>query len=289
MSPYPTVVESDKPTPMQRWRLSLAIVLLAAIAVSASLDPAFAHSGNPPGEFALSPYWWPVVSRWEPIIVPHAQERNLDPDLVASLIWKESRGRSTSRGPVGAVGLMGLMPFDWRPSAEELENPWTNLFWGTRALAQTIRDGHGDLYYSLAAYNGGWGQIHLRVTRRYAADVLDHYARAVAVRYGLPADGGWIAIFAVQGTPDPPTITVIGPQRPLARYTERPWNQAHIPALPVGVHPHATAITFVNGQGVECRVNVWLVAEDGSPLASPSPPAASSSHHLAVEVVPDVQ
>ena len=273
---------------MQRYRLTLAVALLTATTVLVSPNPTLAQSGSPHDEPALSPYWWPEVSHWESIILQNAQERDLDPDLIASVIWKESLGRATSRGPVGAVGLMGLMPFDWRPSAEELENPWTNLFWGTRTLAQIIRDGQGDLYYSLAAYNGGWDQVHLRVTRNYAADVLSHYARAVAMRYGLPADGEWIAILAIEGAPGPRTITVIGPQRPLARYTERPWGQADVPTVPVGLPPHATAAVFVDECGGECRVNVWLVGAGGFPLASPVVQTASSSHHLAAEAAYDV-
>jgi len=261
---------------MQRWHLTPAAALLAAITVLALPCPTLAQSGGPADDPALSPYWDDAVSRWEPIILHYAGERRLDPDLIAAVIWKESMGQPRERGPAGAIGLMGLMPFQWRPSAEELENPWTNLSWGARALAHTIRDGKGDLYYSLAAYNGGWEQIHLRVTRHYAADVLDCYARAVAVRYGLPADGEWVAIFAVEGTAGPNTITVLGPQRPLTRYTERPWLQADIPTMPAGVPPHATVITFVNGSGAECQVNVWLVAEDGSPLAS-SPPLAKAA------------
>jgi len=255
---------------MRPWRPTLAIALLAMIIVFASPYPVLAQNERPPDEPALSPYWSPAVSRWEPIIVEYAQQRSLDPDLIAAVIWKESLGRPRERGPAGAVGLMGLMPFDWRPSPEELKNPWTNLFWGARALAHTIRDGNGDLYYALAAYNGSWEQVHLRVTRRYAAAVLDHYARAVAVRYELPADGDWIAIFAIEGAPGPNTITVIGPQRPLARYTERAWIQADIPTVPAGVPPHATAITFVDEQGLECQVNIWLLAEDGSPFVPPA-------------------
>jgi hypothetical protein len=261
---------------MHPWRTTLAVTLLAAIAVLAPSSPTLAQSGSPSDTPALSPYWRPAVSRWESIILQEAERRSLDPDLIASLIWKESRGLPHERGPVGAVGLMGLMPFDWRPSAQELEDPWTNLFWGARALAHTIRDGQGDLYYSLAAYNGGWGQIHLRVTRRYAVDVLDNYARAVAARYELPADGEWVAILAVEGASGPQTVTVVGPQRPLARYTERPWVQADVPTVPVDLPPHTTAAIFVDDHGVECRVNVWLVAQDGSPLTPPAVQTTSS-------------
>jgi len=251
---------------MKSWRLVLACALLAATITFVLPCSTLAGSEDLPNDLALSPYWNDAVRRWEPIVLQYAQERDLDPDLIAAVIWKESLGRSWECSVVGAVGLMGLMPFDWRPSAEELENPWTNVYWGARALAHTIRDGKGDLYYSLAAYNGGWGQIHLRVTRRYATEVLGDYVRAVAVRHGLPADGKWVAILAVEGAPAPSTITVISPQRPLARYTERPWIQTDIPAVPLGVPPHTTVITFVDERGVECQVNLWLVAEDGSPL-----------------------
>jgi hypothetical protein len=269
---------------MQRWRLALAVTFLAIIPVFAFPRSTLAQTGSPPDAPCLSPYWHPNVSRWEPIILQYAQQRNLDPNLVASVIWKESLGRPRERGPAGAVGLMGVMPFDWRPSAEELENPWTNLSWGTRALAHTIRDGNGDVYYALAAYNGGWGQIHLNVTRRYATDVLDHYTRAIAAQYELPTDGNWIAIFAVEGIPSPQTITVLGPHRPLARYTQRHWVQADIPTVPASVTPHATVITFVDERGAECRVNVWLVTENGIPLApsaaqtTPSPYSVSTNN-----------
>ncbi len=254
---------------MRPCRPCFAAVFLAATIVLLFCYPALAQNGSSPGEPRLSPYWPPAVSQWEPIILQYAQARSLDPDLIAAVIWKESLGRANARSVVGAVGLMGLMPFSWRPTPEQLQDPSTNLFWGARALAHTIRDGNGDLYYSLAAYNGGWEQIHLRVTRRYATEILDCYTRAVAARHGLPEDGDWIAIIAVEGMPGPTTVTVLGPRRPLARYTERPCD-AIVPGVPVGVPPHTTAITFVNAQGVECRVNVWLAAANGSPLMPPA-------------------
>jgi hypothetical protein len=270
---------------MHRWRLTCAVTFLVATITLLFPQTALAQSDGPADGDGLSPYWDPDVSRWEPILLPYAEQRNLDPDLVASVIWKESLGRPRERGPAGAVGLMGVMPFEWRPSAEELENPWTNLFWGTRALAHTIRDAQGDVYYALAAYNGGWGKAQAAAPRRYAADVLGDYVRAVAMRHGLPTDGEWVAVFAIEETPGPDTITVLGPQRPLARYTERCWVQANIPAVPVGALPHAHVITFVDEQGMECRVNVWLIAGDGAPLTSPAASTTFSYQPLATEMV----
>jgi hypothetical protein len=254
---------------MQYRYFILTVVLVAAVIAFVSPYPSLAESGELSAESALSAYWPYSVRRWESIIVQYAGERNLDPDFIAAVIWKESKGNPEARSIAGAVGLMQLMPSSWRPSPEKLKEPTTNLFWGARALAQIIRDGNGDLYYSLAAYNGGWKQIHLRVTRRYATEVLDCYARAIAVKYGLPEDGHWLAAFATDGVAGPQTITVLGPHRSLARYTERPGIQTDIPVVPTGVFPHATVITIEDEWGAEIRVEMWLLAEDGSLIVSP--------------------
>ena len=244
------------------------VFILLLIAIGSSLMYAPLASAQPEGvaEPGISTYWPRVVRRWESVILKYADARDLDPDLIAAVIWKESRGRPEARSVVGAVGLMGLMPFEWRPSPSVLEDPDVNLFWGARALAHTIRDGEGDIFYALAAYNGGWDQIHIRVTRQYATSVMDSYSRAVAVRHGLAEDGNWVALFAASGEGSSDTITVLGPHRPLARYTRRPWVQADIPAVPKGVPPHAMAVEFVDQKGQRGRVGVWLLSEDGAPI-----------------------
>jgi hypothetical protein len=246
---------------VETFRALFIAVLAAIILVASHVHPVLAQGDGLSDASGLSPYWQPVVGRWEHIVVEYGKRRQLDPDLVASVIWKESRGISTVEGPTGAVGLMCVKPFPWRPSPEELRNPWTNVAAGTRTLAQVIRDGSGDVYYALAAYNGGWDQIHLRVTRRYAADVLENYVRAVAVEHGFSADGNWVAILSVEGLPEHRTVTVLGPDRPVARYTERPW-EADVPSVPAGTPPDATVIQFTDERGQEARVNLWLVKEE---------------------------
>jgi hypothetical protein len=164
---------------------------------------------------------------------------------------------------------MMVMPFAWRPSPEQLENPWTNVFWGTRALATITKDGHGDIFYALAAYNGSWKKIQRANTQRYAASVLDHYTRAVAQRHGLSEEqSDWMAVITVEGMPGPRTLTVLGPNTPLTRYTERPLVQPDIPAVPAGTPPHAVAVEFVDDHGVSCQVLVWLLGPDGRPIPS---------------------
>jgi hypothetical protein len=267
--------------------LKPAGLLLAAVAVLAAPLSAVANDGRPAEVSPLSTYWSPAVTRWEPILLHFAELWSLDPNFVAAVVWKESLGRAGSHSPAGAVGLMGVMPFPWRPSAEELENPWTNVHWGSRALAQTIGDGKGDLYYSLAAYNGSWEKAGQNNTRRYAAAVLDLYARSVAVLNGLSPDGEWVALIGVEGMPGPVTLTVFGPQRELTRHTSRPLEAA-TPTIPNDVPPHATVIEFANGRDDVCRVNMWLLSADGDPLpatakAEPEPSPADRAGELGID------
>jgi hypothetical protein len=254
---------------MHCWRLKTASLLLAAIVVAAVPSPGLAEGEDASDDATLSPFWNQAVRQWEPIIVHYAAQWEIDPNLVAAIVWKESLGRPTAVSPAGAVGLMGLMPFAWRPSPEELENPWTNVHWGARALAQTIGNGNGDLYYSLAAYNGSWPKAGQNNTRRYAAAVLDLYTRSVAESYGLSPEGEWIALLSVEGMLGPGTLTVLGPHRPVVRYSERPLDVGNL-AIPSDVPPHATVIVFRNGRNHECRVNLWLVSKDGAPVLAPA-------------------
>ncbi len=238
--------------------------IAAAGIVAALLFPVYPVAAREPMQppappSHLSPYWPETVRRWEPVILEEAQRRGLDPDLIAAVIWKESHGWPSRRGPAGAVGLMMVMPketgFAWRPTAEELMVPSTNVFWGARALSIIIQQSEGDLFNALAAYNGGWDQVHLRVTRRYAEDVLLEYARAVAARNGLPPNGYWVATIAALNSPQ--VLTVLGPQRPLSRYSRRPV-MAVIPDATIEGAPTAVAFWPPDGIAPGARVGIWI-------------------------------
>jgi hypothetical protein len=179
------------------------LVLLGLVALGSAVARLSPVLARPAATYAiideLSPYWSHKVRRWEPLIIQEAERRALDPDFLASLVWMESRGDHTAVGPVGAVGLMQVMPreagFSWRPTTEELLDPGINLFWGTRTLATVIRQGDGDIFNALAAYNGGWDQVTYRGPTLFATTILRDYAHAVALRHEV--QGRWIAFFAV--------------------------------------------------------------------------------------------
>jgi len=142
--------------------------------------------------FSLSPIWKETIQQWASLIAEVADMYGFDPDFVAAVVREESNGDPRVISRAGAVGLMGVMPtspgLEWRPTADELMNPDTNLSWGVAILAEVVRQSGGDLYSALAAYSGGWDQVNSRVPQNYAASVLDYYGRAVVARNGISPD-----------------------------------------------------------------------------------------------------
>jgi len=240
------------------------VVVLAATLLFVFPAAASQPAGRPGLYSSLSPYWeQPTIRRWEDVITESAYEGGYDPDFLAAVIWKESLGLQYAYGPAGAVGLMQVMPrergFLDRPTAAQLEEPWRNLYWGTQILSRAIRSSGGDLYNALAAYNGGWDQTHLRGPRRYAGEVLGHYARAVAVRCGLPPEGYWVVTVAPVGEGARGVLTVFGPQRPLTRYSNRPVA-ASIPDVSTYGPPTAVAFAPPDGRDLGSRIGIWIMA-----------------------------
>jgi soluble lytic murein transglycosylase len=81
--------------------------------------------------------------------------------LLAAVAKQESRFSPTVRSPVGAVGLLQLMPATaeelmGRPlQADELEQPALNASLGARYLQQLLQRWQGDPLLAVASYNAG--------------------------------------------------------------------------------------------------------------------------------------
>jgi len=93
----------------------------------------------------------------------------LDPSWVMAVIMAESGFRPRAESPMGARGLMQLMPDtaldvarrmglgDFDP--EDLWDPSVNIAMGCFYLNERMRDFGGDVRLALAAYNGGQGNV----------------------------------------------------------------------------------------------------------------------------------
>lgn len=92
------------------------------------------------------------------------KNESLDPIVVLSLIRQESVFNPQARSPVGARGLMQLMPktakrFKNSVRDAHLVNPNINIDLGTKYFKNLMKRYDGNLVYVLAAYNAGESRV----------------------------------------------------------------------------------------------------------------------------------
>ncbi|MFO8084868.1 MAG: lytic transglycosylase domain-containing protein [Desulfobacterales bacterium] len=120
---------------------------------------------------------------YHPIIQKASSQNDLEPALVKAVIMAESGYNPEAVSPVGAMGLMQLMP----GTAESLGvqngfNPEQNIQAGTRYLKKLIDRLDGDISLALAAYNAGLRHVlnyngipPFKATEHYIHKVFHYY------------------------------------------------------------------------------------------------------------------
>ena len=108
-------------------------------------------------------YMWP----WQNEIVTYARRNNIDPFLVAAVIKNESEFKPGAVSPVGAVGMMQIMPEtgEWIAkqmgidgySIDSLYNPGINIRMGCWYLSELKYEFKDNLLLMMMAYNAGRG------------------------------------------------------------------------------------------------------------------------------------
>jgi soluble lytic murein transglycosylase len=110
--------------------------------------------------------WYPL--RYQQIVRGHARNYDLDPDLLAAVIYQESKFRADARSDSGAIGLMQLLPNTAKGIAlhtggtafrvADLYNPELNVRYGAWYLRHLLNK-YGDERTALAAYNAGQDNV----------------------------------------------------------------------------------------------------------------------------------
>ncbi|HEY5159788.1 MAG TPA: lytic transglycosylase domain-containing protein [Gaiellaceae bacterium] len=113
------------------------------------------------------PDWWARLwhpLRYEQIVLGHAAHYDLDPALLAAVIYQESRFDANARSSSGAIGLMQLMPETAQGIADhtggsrfklsDLDDPEINIRYGAWYLSHLMKK-YGSEKLALAAYNAG--------------------------------------------------------------------------------------------------------------------------------------
>jgi soluble lytic murein transglycosylase-like protein len=100
------------------------------------------------------------------------------------VIWQESKYDVEARSPVGALGLMQLMPATARRfGCQKPDDPLENVEAGTKYLHWLLERFSGNVELALAGYNAGEGSVD-----KYHGippfDETQNYVRIITSRYG---------------------------------------------------------------------------------------------------------
>jgi soluble lytic murein transglycosylase len=144
---------------------------------------------------------------YEDVLRGHARNYDLDPALLAAVVYVESRFDPNAESAAGAIGLMQLLPETAKGIAlrtggdrfvvADLRNPELNVRYGSWYLDH-LRDRYRVTRLVLAAYHAGQGNVDrwradgvdiaFPETRSYVAEVMrvrDVYADAYPSELGL--------------------------------------------------------------------------------------------------------
>jgi len=107
-----------------------------------------------------------------------AGQVSLAPELIRSVVAAESDFRPDAVSPVGAQGLMQLMPETAKDlGVQNSFDPHQNLLGGSRYLKQLLDKYDGDLDHALAAYNWGQGNVDRHGLEKMPQETREYLAR----------------------------------------------------------------------------------------------------------------
>ncbi len=125
------------------------------------------------------------ASKYKRSIEVYSRIYGVDESLVRSIIKNESCYQVNAKSPVGAIGLMQLMPGTAKDM--KISDPWNpdqNIQGGVKYIAKMLKEFNGNTRLALAAYNAGPGNVRkykgippFRETRTYVKRVMGDYRR----------------------------------------------------------------------------------------------------------------
>ena len=153
-----------------RRRAGLRTLLLTAAALSAphaakvstsSVSNAV-RSPLPSVSYSIDRVVAPVAARhaYDDIIAEAAEKYKLDPHMIRAVMQAESAFNAMVVSPVGALGLMQLMPaVAAELGATDPLDPRQNIMAGSKYLRQLLDSHRGNVKLALASYNAGPGNV----------------------------------------------------------------------------------------------------------------------------------
>ena len=148
--------------------LLFALIVVAVVPVFAAERP-----------LASNAFPHPVPAYLQQIITDAGKTYDVDPNLIAAVVFHESRFNVKEVSPVGATGLMQLLPSTARAlGVRDAFDPRDNVFGGTKYLKKQLDRFGGDVDRALAAYTAGYTNV-----KQNGPGVAQHYVSTVKSLY----------------------------------------------------------------------------------------------------------
>lgn len=98
------------------------------------------------------------TAHWGPYVEAASRSTGVPVEVINAVMRQESGGNDKARSPVGALGLMQLMPGTAASLHVNPNDPYQNILGGAKYLRQQY-DKFGSWELALAAYNAGPGAV----------------------------------------------------------------------------------------------------------------------------------
>lgn len=169
--------------------------LLAAMTIAGALPRADVPKSTPSGLVQVAPPESPTttedkgIAAIEDLIQEASAAYNVNADLIRAIIQTESRFNPRAVSPVGAQGLMQLMPVTAKYlGVSDPFDPRQNIFAGVKYLSKLLDRFNGNVALTAAAYNAGPNAVAryrgippYKETRGYVKKVKGYMASGVEI------------------------------------------------------------------------------------------------------------
>lgn len=143
-------------------------------------------------EASVLPSYSRNKNAFDQLIRQAAQQHGVSEGLIKAVMHTESGFNIKARSPVGAQGLMQLMPATARRfNVSNAYDPQQNIFAGAKYLSWLLKRFNGDTLLAIAAYNAGEGNVDkyggippFRETQDYVRRVTSRYQNLYASGLG---------------------------------------------------------------------------------------------------------
>ncbi|MDK4793339.1 MULTISPECIES: lytic transglycosylase domain-containing protein [Acinetobacter] len=201
-------------------------------------------------EASVLPSYSKNKNAFDHIIKQAAQQHGVSEGLIKAVMHTESGFNVNAHSPVGAQGLMQLMPATARRfNVSNAYDPQQNIFAGAKYLGWLLKRFNGNTQMALAAYNAGEGNVDKYGGIPPFRETQD-YVRRVTSRYqNLYSSGVSLSSFTNSNIS---TQTVSRPELPQAATTQQ------VSAKPVKYSSARQIVTLADGTYTDAPTGTYV-------------------------------